>query len=159
MYLYNTTEKGTDSTMPPPMPWGRFPGNKSLAEHDEFIRDFNSTSRRISIISAMVFGLVALGFLGAFALAVFHYSGTTPRRARMRAEALAMVYASNVHSDWNNPWVSCAGTDNDANGYVTCMISNRAGATEQIECADQSITDQTNNICRPYNSVNIITGN
>lgn len=142
--------------MPLQFPMRRFPGNKSFAEHDEFMRDFNSTSRRISIFSTMVFALVGLGFLGAFVLAVFHYSGITPRRAKQRAEALALVYASNVHSDWRDPWVSCAGTDNDANGYVTCMISNRAGATEQIECADQSITDQTNNICRPYNSVNLL---
>lgn len=142
--------------MPPPMPWGRFPGNKSLAEHDEFIRDFNRSSRNISIFSTMVFVLVSLGFLGAFVMAALHYSGITPRRARLRAEALALVYASNVHADWRNPWVSCAGTDNDANGYVTCMISNRAGTAEQIECAYQGITDQTNNICRPYNSVNLL---
>lgn len=128
----------------------------SFGQHDKFMDDFHKANTRFNTMFSLVVGFIVIVFLGMIVAAGLHYSGITPARARQRAEGLATTYAINVNS-WQNPWVQCAGVDNDGNGYVTCMISDRAGHTEQIECADQGVTDNLNNICRPYRSVNIIT--
>jgi hypothetical protein len=139
-------------------PFSRPKGNVSFGQHDKFMNDFDKATRRFEIVWVILTSFITIAFLGMIVAAGLHYSGITPGRARQRAEGLATTYAINVNS-WQNPWVQCAGVDNDGNGYVTCMISDRAGRTEQIECADQGITDNLNNICRPYRSVNIITNN
>lgn len=139
-------------------PFNRPRSNMSFGQHDKFMDEFDKSTSQFNIMYTIVVGFIGIVFLGMIAAAALHYSGITPARARQRAEGLATTYAVNVHS-WQNPWVQCAGVDNDSNGYVTCMISDRAGHTEQIECADQGITDNLNNICRPYRSLNIITSN
>lgn len=122
---------------------------------DSFDHEFNRSWRRMRYFHALVLGIIAFVAMAIVAVVALRLSGTLPARTRTRAEGLATVYATNVHG-WTNPYVQCAGVDSDDNGYVTCMISNRAGASEQIECADQGISDQMNNICRPYRTISII---
>jgi len=118
------------------------------------MNEFETTHRRISFVNLLVFGAVGLIFFAVIMAAVLRVTGVTPERARIRADAMATNYAINIHG-WQTPFVQCAGIDTDSNGYVTCMISDRAGRWEQIECADQSFTDNMNSICRPYNTLNI----
>jgi len=137
--------------------YNRFPGFPSFKSMDDFDEEFERSRRRINIFGIFVAGFVALGFLLVIGGALLRVTGVTPARTRARAEVLARNYAINVNR-WNDPYVQCAGVDNGNDGYVTCMISDRAGATAQIECADQGITDQMNNICRPYNTINVVNG-
>lgn len=134
--------------------YNRFHGFKDI---DDFQSEFECGFRRFNIFGLFVAGFIAIVFLLVIGGILLRVTGVTPARTRARAEVLARDYAVNVNR-WNDPYVQCAGVDNDNDGYVTCMISNRAGVSEQIECADQGITDQMNNICRPPNTINVVNG-
>lgn len=141
----HTTSKGFN-------PMHGFNGRFDSARFD---REFNRMERQGRWFSGIVAGIIALGFLFVIVTTLLRVTGALPDRTKARAEGLAVGYATNVHG-WPNPYAQCAGIDTDNNGYVTCMISNRAGATEQIECADQGLSSRMNNICRPYRTINIV---
>ena len=77
------------------------------------------------IVVTIVIGMIVVGF-GRCATNV---DGTSQREAEKGARAFAKELGVQISG------LSCAGTDSDGDGYVSCTIAKTDGSLLAIECA------------------------
>lgn len=99
-------------------------------------------------------GFIVFVFVAVFALifgtCALNVTGVGPRKTKQHADAYAVTYLRRFHG-WTNPIVDCAGTDTDANGYVTCTAAETVGSRSiQIECASNIYLENTTNCRVPF---------
>jgi len=100
----------------------------------------------VTVIELMI---VAVIFLILSGVGVASCSSCSAGPIRAHAEKYARHYARTFLA-YQQPIVECQGTDSDANGYVMCNVTERAGAPiRQIECS-ANIFLEISTGCRAY---------